>query len=84
MSQSNLSLTASAPPQSRLTKTGETAGPWPDLILPLTGAQVWGSLNAQQQARVSQALITLCCQIAAVAPTAGSGSGNQEGGDEQS
>ena len=84
MSQPDLNLTAWAPPQSRLIPASTAARRSFDLpTLPLTSAQVWGSLNAQQQAQVSQALITLCCQIAAeVAQTARRASGNREGGDE--
>lgn len=84
MSQPDLNLIAWAPPQSRLTLASEAAKRSFDQILPLTSAQVWGSLNAQQQERVNQALIRLGCQIAAeVAQTACSAAGNREGGDEQ-
>ena len=84
MSQPDLSLTAWAPTQSRLAHASEAVKPLSDPTWPLTSAQVWVSLNAQQQGRVSQALITLCCQIAAeIAQTARSASGNREGGDEQ-
>lgn len=84
MSQPDQNLSPWAPVQSRLTRARAAAQPSSDLTQPLTSVQVWVSLNLQQQARVSQALIALCCQIAAeVAQPAPSGSGNQEGGDEQ-
>lgn len=84
MSQSDLSLSAWAPPQSQLIPASEAASRAFDPTLPLTSAQVWGNLTAQQQERVNQALITLCCQIAAeVAQTARRATTNREGGDEQ-
>ena len=85
MSQPDLDLSVGAPPPSHLIAISAAIQPSPsDPTLLLTSTRVWGNLSACQQAGVRQALIALCCQIAAEVLEAGrSAPSSQEAGDEQ-